>query len=74
MATWKPLYEIGSTVSLKAGGPVMTVHILPTAQDRSYKCQWFAGKKLDQGAFREEELIPAVPKPPLPAPAEETKP
>jgi uncharacterized protein YodC (DUF2158 family) len=73
MATWTPLFAVGATVSLKAGGPVMTVHLAPDGPAKSYTCQWFAGKKLDRGLFKVEELLPAAPKAPLPIQTEETK-
>ncbi len=35
---------------MKSGGPVMTVE--KAFEDDSYRCQWFAGKKLETGIFR----------------------
>ncbi|PWY09663.1 DUF2158 domain-containing protein [Citrobacter koseri] len=61
----KPKFDIGSKVQLNAGGPVMSVYSI----DRSvvspgeyrfngfYTCQWFAGKKLEEGRFREQSLL-----------------
>lgn len=40
----------GDTVQLKSGGPIMTVHNI-TESDGSIYCQWFAGKKLENGYF-----------------------
>jgi uncharacterized protein YodC (DUF2158 family) len=51
----------------------MSVKIVPKEPDRSYYCQWFAGKKLDQGEFKEEQLVAAEPKAPLPPPENEKK-
>ncbi|REG57628.1 uncharacterized protein YodC (DUF2158 family) [Paraburkholderia sp. BL6669N2] len=49
-------FKIGDIVQLKSGGPEMTVQTLPSATFRQYKCQWFAGKKLEAGGFPEESL------------------
>jgi uncharacterized protein YodC (DUF2158 family) len=69
MATWKPKFGVGATVTLNTGGgPVMSVKHAPTVEGHSYYCQWFAGKKLDQGEFKEAQLIAAEPKAPLPPP------
>ncbi|MES2415748.1 MAG: DUF2158 domain-containing protein [Pseudomonadota bacterium] len=73
MATEKPKFKIGDTVSLNSGGPVMSVKLVPEANSGSYTCQWFAGKKLDQGLFKEGQLVSAEPKAPLPAPEDEKK-
>lgn len=54
-------YDIGDIVKLKSGGPDMTVKEVITQMggqfSGSYRCQWFAGKKLDMGVFPEESLI-----------------
>lgn len=58
MATRKTL-EVGQIVRLKSGGPEMTVQseIASTSDGRTrYSCQWFAGKKLEQGIFPRESL------------------
>ncbi|MBN6078619.1 YodC family protein [Aggregatibacter actinomycetemcomitans] len=54
-------FEIGQIVRLKSGGPDMTIQSL--IKDFStkeflgeYKCQWFAGKKLENGVFPEQSL------------------
>ncbi|MFY3858119.1 DUF2158 domain-containing protein [Achromobacter xylosoxidans] len=74
MATWTPKFKVGATVTLNTGGgPVMSVKHVPKASDSSYTCQWFAGKKLDQGQFMEDQLIAAEPKAPLPPPLDEKK-
>ena len=69
MATGASGFKVGDLVMLKAGGPVMTVNDVPDgAYVRVYRCQWFAGKKLDSGTFMREELVAAESKPPIPAP------
>lgn len=65
MSENQPKYNIGDQVQLKSGGPCMTVneamthHTSKEFLDR-YKCQWFAGKKLDMGTFPEDSLEPYV--------------
>lgn len=49
-------FEVGDIVKIKSGGPDMTVQALPRATSRYYTCQWFAGKKLEQGHFPEDAL------------------
>ena len=48
----------------------MAVRTVQVARDDSvsYICQWFAGKKLDQGAFPEESLAKAVAAPAISMP------
>ncbi len=57
----QPKYDIGDIVQLNAGGPEMAIQSQIQNRDGiwigSYKCQWFAGKKLDNGNFPEESLI-----------------
>lgn len=59
----KPKYQIGDVVKLNAGGPEMAVHKFDPDYLKSnifrgtYGCQWFAGKKLDNGVFPEENLV-----------------
>lgn len=48
-------FVIGDIVNLKSGGPEMTVRFYNKAYNR-YTCQWFAGKKLEQGEFPEDSL------------------
>lgn len=50
-------FEIGDVVKLASDGPDMTIWSQPSAPTGNYYCQWFAGKKLEQGTFREEQLI-----------------
>ena len=49
-------FKIGDIVKLKSGGPEMTVQQVPTDMSIYYKCQWFAGKKLESGVFPEGSL------------------
>lgn len=61
----KAAYAVGDIVKLKSGGPDMTIKEVITNQhgpDRgafngNYRCQWFAGKKLDNGIFPQESLL-----------------
>lgn len=54
--TSKASFAVGDIVKLKSGGPEMTVRMVPTDISRSYTCQWFAGKKLEQGNFPGDSL------------------
>lgn len=51
---------MGDKVKLKSGGPLMTVHQTDVSQPHLYRgnnrCQWFAGKKLEEGYFPDESL------------------
>ncbi|WP_368763562.1 YodC family protein [Klebsiella variicola] len=53
-------YQIGDKVKLKSGVPVMTVHQVnvhnPIQYRGNLRCQWFAGKKLEEGYFPDESL------------------
>lgn len=49
-------FNVGDIVELKSGGPRMTVKSLPTEAGSQYTCQWFAGKKLEQGHFPEDSI------------------
>ena len=51
----KQEFQIGDIVKLKSGGPDMTVQEYEGAYER-YTCQWFAGKKLERGFFKEASL------------------
>ena len=46
-------YGVGDIVKLRSGGPDMSVNTVYTDY---YRCQWFAGKKLESGNFQEEQL------------------
>ncbi|GAA4413863.1 hypothetical protein GCM10011450_22420 [Advenella faeciporci] len=43
-------FAVGTIVKLKSGGPDMTVRGW-SELNKAYTCQWFAGKKLEQGHF-----------------------
>lgn len=51
-------FNVGDEVYLKAGGPKMAVQ-KPITQNglTLFRCQWFAGKKLDSGDFPPESLV-----------------
>jgi len=57
-------YKIGDIVKLRSGGPEMTVESVPTEsvptfnqyRGEHYSCQWFVGKKLENGTFKEDAL------------------
>jgi len=53
--------QVGDIVKLKSGGPDMTIKDVHTdihdEEIGTYRCQWFAGKKLDNGVFPLESLI-----------------
>ncbi|WP_144934720.1 DUF2158 domain-containing protein [Pseudomonas alabamensis] len=48
-------FEIGAMVKLNVGGPDMSVKFYRPSSV-VYVCQWFAGKKLEQGEFKPEGL------------------
>jgi len=50
------MFSVGDIVQLKSGGPEMTVADQPENLFQSYKCQWFAGKKLEFGQFKHASL------------------
>ncbi|MCP3944147.1 MAG: DUF2158 domain-containing protein [Desulfobacteraceae bacterium] len=58
--TQKEKYNIGDIVKLISGGPEMTIEKVVLQEDayqaKGYRCQWFAGKKLDHGFFPHESL------------------
>ena len=55
--TQKAIFEVGDIVKLKSGGPEMTVHsVVPSQGGPYYDCQWFAGKKLEEGRFSGKSL------------------
>ncbi|EKN3948530.1 YodC family protein [Yersinia enterocolitica] len=53
-------YKVGDKVKLRSGGPVMTVHqisvVHPAIYRGNHRCQWFAGKKLEEGYFPDDSL------------------
>lgn len=60
MSEKQPKYSIGDQVQLRSGGPSMTINEVVAHSSKEfldrYKCQWFAGKKLDNGVFPEDSL------------------
>lgn len=50
-------FRPGQLVQLKSGGPTMTVR--SQSVDGTVNCQWFGGKKLEQGFFSAETLVMA---------------
>lgn len=59
-------FNVGDIVKLKSGGPDMTVNEVmkdySTGRNTgNYRCQWFAGKKLDHGLFPVESLERVTP-------------
>ncbi len=49
-------FKTGDIVMLKSGGPDMTVQSATAAGSNIFFCQWFAGKKLENGRFQENSL------------------
>jgi uncharacterized protein YodC (DUF2158 family) len=57
-------FKVGEEVYLKAGGPKMAVQKTIVSQGQTlFRCQWFAGKKLDSGDFPPESLVTEDPNP-----------
>ncbi len=56
----KEEFKVGTVVKLKSGGPDMTVkehiHSMNNQPTYKYRCQWFAGKKLEEGIFPGDSL------------------
>ncbi|MBQ4773474.1 DUF2158 domain-containing protein [Pectobacterium versatile] len=52
--------KVGDLVVLKSGGPEMTVKAIYLDE---VLCQWFAGKKLENGRFAQNSLTRPTPKP-----------
>lgn len=61
-------YAVGTIVKLKSGGPEMTIQSKRdlTLDKFLYRCQWFAGKKLESGEFPPDslEVVPTQTKAP----------
>ncbi len=56
----------GTNIQLNCGGPVMAVHMVEKTGGEPngwVSCQWFAGKKLDNGRFPIESLLVVIPEP-----------
>jgi uncharacterized protein YodC (DUF2158 family) len=51
-------FQEGDIVRLKSDGPKMTVKSATGGPNGNVVCQWFAGKKLEQGFFSPETLVP----------------
>jgi uncharacterized protein YodC (DUF2158 family) len=49
-------FKVGQIVRLKSGGPEMTVKKQEAFLDGDYRCQWFAGRKLEFGDFPHDSL------------------
>jgi uncharacterized protein YodC (DUF2158 family) len=58
-------YAVGAIVKLKSGGPDMTVKQWDSYH-KVFICQWFAGKKLEQGNFQADSLEAVPPQPKAP--------
>jgi uncharacterized protein YodC (DUF2158 family) len=51
----KAKFEVGQTVRLKSGGPLMTVSL--DYATGTYQCTWFDGKKQQSGNFPQATLV-----------------
>ncbi|HYE32103.1 MAG TPA: DUF2158 domain-containing protein [Methylomirabilota bacterium] len=51
-------FKTGDVVQLKSGGPKMTIAEVDHGGQR-YFCKWFAGAKIETGAFHVDTLKPA---------------
>jgi len=65
-------FKVGDKVMLNVGGPSMAVSRVMEASNlngnvRTYRCQWYAGKKLESGDFPEQSLVVATPSQATPA-------
>ena len=49
-------YGIGDIVTLKPGGPTMAIQGQLNTPSEYYRCQWFAGKKLESGDFPADSI------------------
>ena len=64
--TQKKKFPKGTKVQLVSGGPIMAVKgyadegLSDLSNSREIICQWFSGKKLEQGRFAPEALILVV--------------
>ena len=54
-----PKFKIGDKVKLNVSGPDMAIKKLLGSEkfNGEYRCQWFAGKKLEFGDIPEESLV-----------------
>jgi uncharacterized protein YodC (DUF2158 family) len=53
--TTETKFKSGDIVKLKSGGPDMTIQRYDKLND-GFRCQWFAGKKLESGIFPAESI------------------
>jgi uncharacterized protein YodC (DUF2158 family) len=51
-------FNVGDTVRLRSGGPVMTIN--EKAQAGGFVCVWFAGNDVKHHMFKPEALEPAT--------------
>lgn len=53
-------FKVGDLVRLRSDGPTMTVKAVELTYDEDspadIECQWFGGKKLEEGTFPSESL------------------
>lgn len=52
-----PLFAAGDKVRLNIGGPIMVVKNLHSLSGSVLTCQWFVGKKLEEGTFASQSLV-----------------
>lgn len=50
-------FSVGQVVQLRSGGPEMTVSDRDFGDEDHVWCQWFGGRKLEQGRFPVASLI-----------------
>lgn len=50
-------FKVGQVVMLRSGGPEMTVSDRDTLDDEHAWCQWFGGRKLEEGKFPVASLV-----------------
>jgi len=56
-------FDLGDIVKLGSDGPDMSIKAQPNINRERYVAQWFAGKKLEQGEFHEDQLVLVKKKP-----------
>lgn len=50
-------FQVGDVVTLKTGGPAMTIRDTPHDARTAIICQWFEGDELKNWAFPKEMLV-----------------
>lgn len=51
-------FKVGDVVQLKSSGPDMTVSEAHLMGEKDYvRCQWFGGRKLENGRFPIDSLV-----------------